>query len=747
MGRYDGVRFDGEPDIIFVFPPAAISSQEHISANFNICLGAAYTIAYLVRGGFIARPFLSGEPVNVKECAAQLLAKKPKVVGFTVYDMNYCFCQLIAAALKQGNPGIIILFGGPTASVQADVILKNNKFVDICVRYEGEETCLELLSVLDEVNFDLEKASLRLEKIKGISYRAGDRIRENPGRDILSANRNTADFLDKYPSPYLSGLLNSYKPGIITARGCNQYCTYCNCAVMSKRIIAAHSTRRVIEELAFISGRLSPNQAGNVVIYDDAFTLMPGRALEICHKIMENKIKLPLACTTRCDRVNEELLAAMKQAGFRSIGFSLESGVPHILRKIGKVQPPNTRDDDNFEKEKEFIEKFKRYTSYAKKIGIHHVFVSIITGLPGETPGEGRQTVNLIRSLGENIDYYAHNVFKVYPGTPVFYNYEKYGIKLLRHDNQVHYKTVHTYDTGKIPLVPKSNFEIESINQDKANMKTLTLSPVKKSNFGYFNKIILWSDIITRELVMWLQDYLAINGNLIQIYSGLERAGQHHEANEHVLEKYAAPTLSHVGYYRTCRADGAITLTPFRTHVLGEQCGIKINLVGTESGLSSPPPAINPLTSICIDRKKEDALRVHRVLVHLAEKDNALNDLVYNPTYPYIGSLCRWEKGPANCRTLATLIVDADNHVKTCWNGSPIGKVGTPFPEIWENLDNIRQDAEQRRDCKNCHKQSVCVRCIFPAPLTDNRYCDLKRNSNTEEAAELIRIFDFFKEL
>jgi radical SAM superfamily enzyme YgiQ (UPF0313 family) len=737
-------RGDVNSHIIFVFPPAASFTDEYIYAHFNMCLGSAYTISYLVQEGFNARPFLTNEPVSVSQCAVQILSKRPKVVGFTVYDSNYCLCQLIALALKQLNPDIIIFFGGPTPSVQAGIILKNNDSVDICVRHEGEETCLQLLSLLADVNFNLKKARALLEKVKGITYRVEDNILENPGRDILLVNKKTPDFLDKYPSPYLSGILNSPKLGIITARGCNQHCVYCNCAVISKRIIATHSIDRVIEELDFISK--IRESANNVVIYDDAFTLLPGRALDICHKIIENKIKLPLVCATRCDKVNEELLDAMKEAGFRSIGFALESAVPRILRKMGKVQHPHTKTDDTYEKEKEFVEKFKKYTLYAKKIGIKNVFTSIIVGLPGETLEEGQQTVNFIRSMEKEIDYYAHNLFKVYPGTPVSYNYEKEGIKLLPYGNQVHSRTIHSYDTGKIPLAPKSNSEVDTITQDKVNMKILALSPAKRGSVNYFNKIILCADVITASLISWLQNYLAVNGPFIQIYSDIDRAKQCHQENENTLKKYISPTTSHLVYYQTGIGNSVLTFTPFKMHFFGKY-GITIDLVNTNLYFSSSSSKFNPLQSICIDREKQDPLQLHHLLVCLANKKNLPDDLLYKPVYPYFGSLCRWEYDSANCRTLETVIVDADSNVKTCWKGNPVGKVGMPFPEIIENLRTIRRTTENRRGCQNCNKQDVCIKCIFPSPLCEKEYCNLRQNCVTEESTQLIRAFDYFKEL
>lgn len=732
------------PHIIFVYLPAS-SSAITGAGYFRMPLGSAYIIAYLRQKGLNARQFLSAQAMNVGKCVSELVSLKPKAVGFTVYHSNYWECQLVAKGLKEAAPGTVILFGGPTATVQSQVILKNNPYVDICVENEGEETCLEVVIRLEDVSFNLNKASL--EKIKGISYRLDDSILKNPGRDISSGCRAIPGFLDRYPSPYLSGVTLTPGMGIITARGCNQHCVYCNCSVLSKRSITTHSVTRVIEELDWLSKKIG-NHAKPVDIFDDAFTLLPGRALEICHGIIENKINIPLVCMTRCDTIDEELLEKMKEAGFKAVGFSLESAVPRILRKIGKIQSPNTKSDDSFEKEKEFIKKFKKYISYAKKIGIETVYTSIMLGLPTETPQEGRETVNLVRGLGKALDFYSHNVLHVYPGTPLFYNHEQYGIKLKMYDDQIHYKTIHPYDTSQIKVLtaPKSGLEKVGISQDKSNMKWFALSlSGKKRTTDYFDKIILCADVITKEVVHWLQQYLAINGYLIQIYRDFYRANYYYRENEDALINYGSPTIYHVSYYQTGKQDGVTTFIPFRMHVSGKSCGIAIDWVNTQIGLSSANAKINPVKSICIDREREDVLQLHRALTDLSGKDN-LGEI---PFYPYISSLCRWEnmgKTQVNCKELEIVIVDADNHVKTCWNGKPIGKIGTPLPEILDNLENLHQNAENKRGCKNCLKKAVCSKCIFPAPLSETEYCDLKRAGNTGKGSEFLRWSEIFKE-
>jgi anaerobic magnesium-protoporphyrin IX monomethyl ester cyclase len=739
------------PYIVFVYPPSSSAPDEVRRAHFKMCLGSAYIIAYLAQNSFTARQFVTAEPVNAKECALRILAVKPKITGFTVDNTNYFFCLFIAQALKQLDPNMIILFGGFMPTIHAEVILQQNPFVDICSRNESEETCLELLSQLDDVHFDLKKASL--QSVKGITYRIDEQIFKTPDRNIILANRHIPDFLDKYPSPYLSGTAGSSKLGIITARGCSQSCVYCFCPVMSRRKIATHSVDRVIAELDYIAGNLVGDNPPVVDIFDDTFTLLPGRALEICKKIIENKIKLPLSCITRCDKVDEELLEALKQAGTRSIELSLESAVPRLLRIIGKVQPPHTKDDNDFQKEKEFIEKFKKYITYAKKIGIENVFTSIMIGLPTETPEEAQQTIDLVQSFSESIDFYGHNIFRVHPGTPLFSYYEKYGFKLVQHDSRVFYDTILTYDARQIPVAPKSHFEILGKQRDLDNTTSLAFSlssskeKDKTPNLNYFNKIILCADIITQELILWLQKYLAINGTFIQIYTDIDRAKEHYRDNEDRVYKYSLPTQYREAYYPAKREDGVVTLTPYRIYLLSERCGIPINRVDTRAGILQGK--LNPVQSICIDRpaEKQDVLQLHRLLKDISREESAMSVLFNHPTYPYFSSLCRWEKREPNCRQLETVIVDPDNNVKTCWNGKPIGTVGMPLPEIGANLKEIHERTVKERGCGNCHKQAECAGCIFPAPISGKEYCDLKREFNIEEAAEVMRTFDMFKEL
>lgn len=742
------------PHIVFVYPPATLSTRERFAVQFNGCLGAGYIIAYLKKHGWRAGQFLSKEPVNAKMCAAKLLALKPQIVGFTVYPTNYCACQLIAKAIKSLCPSVIVLFGGPTPTVQARTILERNEYVDICVRNEGEEICLELVSAMDEAAFNLKRASGVLSNIKGISYRTNGYIRENPPSDILIHHRKVPGYLDRYPSPYLEGVIDSPELGIITARGCTRHCVYCNCAVISKRIIAAHSVDRVVEELDYISNYLAVKSGAVVDIFDDAFTLNPDRAMEICQRLIDNKINVPLVCATRCDAVSEELLLKMKEAGFKGVGFALESAVPRILRQIGKVQPTHTRADETFQREKEFIEKLVHYVRFAKKIGFHPVHTSIMLGLPGETVTDGKRTMQFIRSLGDDIDFYSHNLFQVYPGTPVFESHQRGGLSLFAYDNGIHFKTIHPYDTSQIRPSQKSNVNIEGLSQDRVNLKYLSLPPGENGDNPQkydemVTRVILMNGIIDEKLVTWLQSFLAINGQLIQIYPNLECVRQYRRHNENIMRTFISPTNYHAVYYYSQTTPGHTVLSPYRLHVFGPQCGFSLHLADTSIVMDNELETFNAKQTLCMENpgNKDDVHTLVRLLSKIESAGANFDTLANHPVYPYFSNLCRWEQSPANCRLLHTLIIDETEQVKTCWNGASVGTVGTPLHQIKETLDNLLQKKQDECNCNCCPADARCAVCLFPEPLDSTEYCNIKKKNALEKSAELLRAFDVFKEL
>ncbi len=729
-------------DVLMVCP----SGGDVFYSNFNYHLGTAYIIAYLRKFGFTAEQFISNESFNVKECVKKILSYNPKIVGFSVYESNYMPSVLISNELKDRSPGIIIIYGGPTPTIQSREILESARSIDLCVRREGEEIILELVSALSKKNFKLNQVDLY--KIKGLTFRNSHQIIENAESNILFSNRNIKNYLDKYPSPYLSEVIPIDKAvltGIITARGCNQSCIYCNCAVLSNRNIYLHSTERVIEELECISEYkkfIAP-----VPIYDDGFTIIPSRAIKICEAIIENNIKLPLLCITRCDKITEELLDLMKQAGFISIGFSLESAVPRILKTIGKVSPPETKGSRNFEKEREFIDRLKNMTSYAKKIGIERVFISIMVGLPGETHQDAMKTIEFVNQL--NIDFYSHNLLHIYKGTPLFQNYKKYGyqIKPYGKRNKILLNNNFPFDVYRIDYAAKCKNLQNNKVIDYDTLKILSLNIKRADPKPYVNNVILNTDLIKSPIIGWIQENLAINGAIIHLYSDISNCLKLHEKNESLLFNEFSPTKYYEAYYWE-NVNGESTLKSRRMALYDEEIGLPLKLKNTHLALEEFIQGQNDLKFVlCQECAKNDTKALYQLLVEISNSENSFNYLLERRFLPQFQSLCKWTNNQSNCQKFETAIIGDDDSIRICWNGDSIGNINTPFSEIKENLDLLSKGNFKERNCKKCKEKNTCAKCLFPFPLTSKEYCDLKKKNDTNEPAKHVYAFNVIKDI
>jgi radical SAM protein with 4Fe4S-binding SPASM domain len=722
-----------------VFP----SGGDVIFTNFKYHLGSAYIIAYLRKKGFSAKQFFSNERSNLRECVKKILNHNPKIIGFTVYESNYMQCVLISKGLKAYNSNLIIIFGGPTPTVQSEDILESVSSVDICVRMEGEETLLRILKELFEVNYNLHKVDL--SKIDGITYKNKNQIISNHDSNILFSNRETKNFLDKYPSPYISGVIpihEAFPTGIITARGCNQNCIYCNCAVLSKRNIYFHSIGRVIEELVYLSEY--KKYLGPVPILDDAFTIIPSRAKTICEKIIENNIKIPLLCVTRCDKINEELLDLMKEAGFNSIGFSLESAIPRILRTIGKVCPPNSRKDLNYNKETEFIKKFETMTSYAKKIGITRVFASIMVGLPGETFQDAQKTIELISR--SEIDFYTHNRLHIFKGTPLYQNHQKFGYKInpIGKNNKVHLENSFPFNVNKLEIASNCTKIQNSKIIDYNTLKILALSMNRTDCQSFFQNVIINSNKLTPDLVQWLQENLAINGVIIQIYSNLKKFLKYLKNNTSILYSNYSPTTFYECYYW----DDYHVLKPGRMLSYNQDTGLIIPLKNTSVAMKEFKIGnSNVPYFLCQDSEMDDIKALYNFLIEISKANDPLNYILDSNPLPQFENLCRWTNSQANCQKLETAIIEKDGSIRICWHSDAIGKVGKSFLDIKYRLEELKEKEMMRRNCVQCKIKDTCSKCLFPSPLSSELFCNYRMKCDTSEPSKILNASNLIKDL
>jgi radical SAM superfamily enzyme YgiQ (UPF0313 family) len=738
------LRLKEHVDCLFIFSPGG----ETQGSNFNYHLGSSYIISYLISKGFNARQFISNGPVGIKECLKMILDQNIRIAGFTVYDSNFIISASIAQQIRKISPGTLIIFGGPCPSVHSEFIMSRYKFLDGCFINESEESFLQFLSELSKNDYNYSRCNF--SGINGISYRINGRVFYNPpNRKINNKSCDTND-LDKYPSPYLGGVIpaaEGYDTGILTARGCNQNCVYCNCSVLSNRRFSTHSIERVISELDFISK--VNNHIKILTFQDDAFTLIPQRALKICRSIIDNKIKVRLGCITRCDCVDENLLDMMREAGFVSIAFSLESANPETLRRIGKVHVAEDTPTHSLDKEVMFIENFERMTAYAKKIGMENITASIMVGLPHETIRETKRTIKAIEN-NIYIDNYTHNYLKIFKGTPLFGNYKKYGYKIrYKNNNPLYPEIIYPSDIkGKVPVAPKSNLHASKEYNNKNTLKVLSLSYKESNPDSGFSSIILQADNVQKRFMNWIKDILSINGRIIHIYSGQDAMTRLADRNFEMFIKYLSPSLNIINYFLKEDSDGSYLYStgPVSLKLGTGADNIRICDFGYFiSNLDNE--GINFKNTLCKEVNLQDSLSAISFLQDLSKKDDPFSFMTNLKPLPYFTNICKWTRSLANCEIRNTLIVNDRQEVRLCWYGNSIGKVGQTYEELIRSFESEKEEIMSRRRCNICERKDSCIKCNSPYPLSEQEYCKSIKHRDVSEVAGLMIGLDQIKQL
>jgi len=252
-----------------------------------------------------------------------------------------------------------------------------------------------------------EDGTPELGGIKGLGWRRG-------GEVVINAPRPFIQDLDDLPIPlherlplqkYVMPLMSGPFTFIVTSRGCTAGCTYCIKHVSYQYSVRLRSPAKIMEEL-WVLKKLGIN---NINMYSDLFTVSREQVVELCRRMIDEKINIRWTSNSRVDYVDEEMLQLMARAGSFLITWGIESGSEQVLRHAHKGAYPD---------------KAERALKWSRQAGILNWGYFII-GLPTETEATIRQTINFAKRLP--LDIALFHVAAPYPGTPFFFEVVKEG--------------------------------------------------------------------------------------------------------------------------------------------------------------------------------------------------------------------------------------------------------------------------------------------------------------------------------
>ena len=298
-----------------------------------------------------------------RSIARHILSRRPDAVGFTSLGCNFICTAKTASYLRQVEPDLPILLGGPHASVLDRTILKAFPQFDVIVRNEAEDTIAQLVEALPGRAF---------ERVPGVTFAVRGDLRSNAGEGLI------AD-LDTLPVPayhsYPVRELGLATLRVDAGRGCPFQCTFCSTASFFGRRYRLKSAERLRDELIFLNRTYG---ISDFALTHDLFTVSCKKVLAFCEAV--EGLSFTWKCSARMDCVDDELLARMRAAGCRSIYYGIEAGSPR-MQEISKKRLD--------------LALFDSTLAATQKLAMSST-VSFITGYPEEAKADQAATLDLV---------------------------------------------------------------------------------------------------------------------------------------------------------------------------------------------------------------------------------------------------------------------------------------------------------------------------------------------------------------
>jgi len=358
-----------------------------------------------------------------KEVVAEVEARQPAYVGFSVKSATFAHAVDLHRKLAEVRPDLTCLYGGPHVTLSGPSILDETPPA-VFFRGHAEASLPAFIDLHARGGDDF-------SGIQGLLYRDS---RGNVHDSGIAAPTD----LEAIPLPDFSrfdsvGSFTTYP--LLTSRGCPYHCTYCSVPAISGRQWQARSVASVMKELEHVHTALGLR---TFVVVDDNFSVDRRRAEAICQAIIDRGFSFTWSCGNgiRADRIWPGLASLMHRAGCCEVAFGVESLDEEVFGRLNKG---------------EWLQQVKRGIEIAKTAGMS-VTGFFMIGLPGSTYMRDLRTLALAQRLRLNNYYFGLTV--PYPGTQLWDWAQREARFLVPWQNSYHISEVFREGTDRAALKP-----------------------------------------------------------------------------------------------------------------------------------------------------------------------------------------------------------------------------------------------------------------------------------------------------
>ena len=321
----------------------------------------------------------------------------PVFVGISCMSgLQIKYALEFAHFVRTQNPSCPIVWGGVHPTLLPEQTA-SNYYVDIVVRGEGELIIKDLANKL--------ALNQPLDDVAGITYNFNGSTKNNPDGQVIDLDAVPIALpydllqIDKYPS------IKSGRFHIQTSRGCPHRCGFCYNSFFNKNKWRAKSAKRVLDEAEYILNKFPHVKIIDPI--DDNVFVDKKRVEEMCHGLLERKLDVQWRANCRFDYMStygKDFLELLEQAGCVELDFGGESGSDRLQQLICKDVTAN-----------QMLQSVENLRRWAPSI---EPYVSWMSGLPGETDDDLKQTFDLMDKMCEvnpKTQHYGIFVYTPFP--------------------------------------------------------------------------------------------------------------------------------------------------------------------------------------------------------------------------------------------------------------------------------------------------------------------------------------------
>lgn len=302
-------------------------------------LGLWRIASYLERKGHTVKIYDKNAP-NEKEFT-EILKEGWDVIGFSDLEatIEYTIPKMIEA--RMACPSAFLIAGGSGPALRYQYYLDNTP-IDAVALAEGEYPLVDICEGKD------------IKDIEGIVYRKRAKVLSNDEYWDISEGINYRamqidKFWDKTASFYDDpdyGEINTVR--LFTSNYCPMGCKFCTLTNWRKNAsgrvcpVVGVSASQIITMVKEVMDAYPKTR--QIFFVDDDFFLNQKRGFDFCHEVIMNKVRgdlpedLKFICLTNINRINQNNIEYIAEAGFRVLSIGVESTSQHVLDSLNKKQ-------------------------------------------------------------------------------------------------------------------------------------------------------------------------------------------------------------------------------------------------------------------------------------------------------------------------------------------------------------------------------------------------------------------------